>query len=251
MEVAALTSPIGSRIDEAEKHYRLSHTEDALRAYSELRDAPNLDERTRQFISHRLASLALEQKLGKGEWINLLPKTTNEAGWVMARGTVKCLPDGAVEVEANKFGHMLYCLARIGTNLEVKGEFEIVKSSSGAFQAGLVMGLPDPNDTDWYAFLMKYNDSEKQVVTLNQGWSSRRLSKSAELKSDRNNFSFRFQGGKVYTTLNGITTFSGVEPTREMQLRMNNYLLGLGAYNDMNETVIRYRGVQVKRLGAR
>ncbi|MDB6031220.1 MAG: hypothetical protein JWM16_1558 [Verrucomicrobiales bacterium] len=248
LEVAARTSTIGPRIDEAEGHYRRSQTAEALRGYSELKDAADLDERTRQFISHRLASLALEQKLDNGEWISLLPKTTNEPGWIVAKGSVKCLPDGAVEVEANKFGHMLYCLARVGTNVEVKGEFEIVKSSNGAFQAGLVMGLPNPDDTDWYAFVMKYNEAEKQVVSISQGWSRRRISQPAELKSDRNVFSFRFQGGKASTTLNGTTVFAGVEPTREMQLRLNHCLLGLGAYNDMNQTVIRYRGVQARRL---
>jgi hypothetical protein len=30
----------------------------------------------------------------------------------------------------------------------------------------------------------------------------------------------------------------------------NQFLVGLGAYNDMNETVIRYFNVQLRRLGA-
>ena len=41
--------------------------------------------------------------------------------------------------------------------------------------------------------------------------------------------------------------FDKVKPQDSIRVAPREILLGLGAYNDMNETVIRYRNVRVRR----
>jgi hypothetical protein len=54
------------------------------------------------------------------------------------------------------------------------------------------------------------------------------------------------QNGKADAWLNDARILDHVAPE---QLRINSRcMLGLGAYNDMNNTVIRYSNVRVRRL---
>jgi hypothetical protein len=112
------------------------------------------------------------------------------------------------------------------------------------------MGLPNWNDTDWYGFALKQNEIEQQVVNFNHGWSAQGLSKPAALNAKRNSFRFRFQNGKASASVNGKEVLPATEPTRAMRIRPGSFQIGLGAYNDMNNTVIRYQNVQVRRLAA-
>jgi hypothetical protein len=248
LEVAARTGPLAGRIAAAESSFRSSDLPTAFSAYKQLKTAPGLDERTRQFVLHRLAALELEKRLESGDWVDLMPTTQDDPAWVTAAGKIKSLADGALEIEADKFGHMLFSRARVGTNFEVKGEFEIVKSSNGAFQAGLVMGVPNTFSFDWYALMIKDNSVEKQVVTFNKAWSAQRISNPATVKGDRNSFQFRFLRGQASASLNGKQVMPPTAPTPMMWIAPTDFHIGLGAYNDMNTTVIRYRGVQVRRL---
>jgi len=143
---------------------------------------------------------------------------------------------------------MLFSRARMGTNFEVRGEFELARSSTKDFQAGLVMGMPDLNGFDWYSFRMKRNDDEGQVVTFGHGWSAKQISKTVSLNEDRNSFRFRLQNGKAAVFLNEKEAFRDGPLPAAIYLPEGEFLLGIGAFNDMNETVLRYRNVQVRRL---
>jgi hypothetical protein len=247
LEVAARTGPLSSRVAEAEASYR-ARAGDALPRYQALKEEAAVDERTAKFVAYRLAALALEKQLQSGAWVELLPKDDQDPAWVIVSGKIRRLGDGALEVESDKFGHMLYSRARLGTNFEVKGEFEVGRTTTDAFQAGLVMGLPNKDDTDWYGLLMKNNEVDKQMISFNRGWSARQIQKPAALNSRTNSFHFRFQNGKASASINGQEIFPATEPARGMRIAVRDFLVGLGAYNDMNETVIRYRRVQVRRL---
>ena len=47
---------------------------------------------------------------------------------------------------------------------------------------------------------------------------------------------------------NGQAVFSGNNPPRAIRVARDAFLLGLGAFNDINETVVRYRNLQVRRV---
>lgn len=248
-EVAACTGPLAGPIATIEGKRQRGQVAEAIEALKGLAVSDG-DERTRSFIRHRLASLEQEARLANGRWVDLLPAEENDPGWRVSAGKPRRLAEGAVEVEAGPRGHLLNSRARVGPNFEVKGEFELVHSSTADFQAGLVMGLPELENSAWLAFRMKGNRTEGDVVTFSRGWSRYQSSHRASLRPEHNSFQFRLQGGKATAFLNGVEVLRDAFPGRSALPLGSDAYVGLGAYNDMNDTVIRYRNVQIRRLAA-
>jgi len=146
---------------------------------------------------------------------------------------------------------MLVSRARVGSEFEVKGEFEVVGSSTPDFQAGLVMGLPEMENSSWLAFRMKRNSNEGDIVAFSHGWSVQQTTQPIALRKDRNSFQFRLQGGKATALLNGAEVLRDALPGKRVMILGPDAYVGLGAYNDMNNTTIRYRNVQLRRLATR
>lgn len=251
-EVAARTGALAKDIEAAESALENKDVAKALQRYVALAEAKNADELTRSFISNRLATLKMRSAFERGEWVDLLPADAGFTGWRRVYGECKRLPDGSLEVQADKNGHMLYSLMPVERAFEVKGSFTASASSTKAFQAGLVMGLPDWDTASWYSFRIKRNNDEGDVSSLADGWGKRhqRLS-PVSLNATTNSFSLRLQGDKVSATVNGVEMFKGVELPKNKSVPTNEFYLGLGAFNDMNTTVIRYHDVQVRKLPAR
>lgn len=199
-------------------------------------------------MRERVATLTLEQHLQAGEWVDFLPTDTNFTGWHAGFGKFKPLPDGALEVASDQFGHLIYSRTRTGTEFEVRGQFEVVSSSTKAFQAGLVMGVPEWETYNWYAFRVKRNRDEGEVASFSQHWTKRQILAPVPLEDRVNTFEVRFQNGLISATVDGHEVFKQVAPPKNSYVSTNEFLLGLGAFNDSNATVIRYRNLQVRKL---
>ena len=251
LEVAARTSAVGQQIDAAEKHFRKGNDSAALRLYTDLDTATNIDERTREFIQDRLATLQLEQHFQSGEWIDFLPTGNKLAGWTGERGKFTAAADGALEVQSDEGGHIIFSRAPVGSDFEVRGSFEVVRSSSKAFQAGVMMGMPQFESPAWYGFRVKRNADEGDVVAFAHGWTTTQLRVPVTLNSETNSFTFRFHHGQVSATVNDKQIFKNANPPATNAIPPAVMRVGLGAYGDANETVIRYRNVQIRKLSAR
>jgi len=248
LEVAARTGPLGGQVSEAESNREKGETALALQIYTDLSAATNADERTLAFVRDRVASLQMEQRLQKGEWVDFLPADTNLLGWAVERGEFTRSTDGALAVHSDQFGHIIFSRARLGNQFEIRGTFEVVHSSTRDFQAGVVMGMPQFESWDWYGFRIKRTSFDGDVAVFAQGWSSKRISKAAVVNSETNTFYLRFQKGLVTATVNDQPIFKDAKPPEARGVPTKELLLGLGAYNDTNDTDIRYRNVQVRKL---
>ena len=248
LEVAARTGPLGRQISDAETARDADDIDGALKKYSDLKDAAGADARTSEFIQRRLSQLTAEQRLQKGGWISLLPSRDNDPDWVYSFGKARVLPDGALEVESGPKGHLLFSRVRAGTDFEVRGQFELVRSSNKNFQGGLVMGVPDYDGYNWYGFRIKRHDEEGDVVCLSRGWSRQQIAQHLVMNDITNSFDFIFQDGKITASVNGVEMFNQAIPPVTISVPDNSYLVGLGAFNDGPDTVIRYRGVQLRKL---
>jgi hypothetical protein len=248
LEVAARTSPAGQQIDAAESRRDHGDFAGALQLYRELSTATNTDERTQAFIRDRLVTVGMEQRLKTGEWIDFLPTGENLTGWTVWRGKCAALPDGALEVQSDQTGHIIFPRARVGTDFEVRGTFEVVRSSTAAFEAGLVVGAPPFESSGWCSFRMKRNADEGDVASFAEGWSTRQLCTPVTLNNVTNTFYFRFQHGLVSSTVNDKEVFKNAEPPKYTSLPTSESHLGLGAFNAKNDTVIRYHNVQVRSI---
>jgi hypothetical protein len=248
LEVAARTGPSAKEIADAETKYHNGDVPGALEAYRALKSSGVADELTAQFMAHRLASLELEQRLQKGQWVDFLPDGDLHPNWVFLRGHARRLPDGALQVRCGPDGHFLYSRVRVGPNFEVKGQFEVIHSSSTSFEGGLIMGTPDLESYNWEAFRMKQNRAEGDVVCFARGWTKRQIYRPALLNSGTNTFDFILQNGAVTASVNGESLFQQAAPPSKIYTPANAFYLGLGAFNDSNSTVIRYRNLRVREL---
>jgi hypothetical protein len=246
LQVAAMTGSSSNQVLRAEDRYSHQDLQTPMDIYGELKASPDTDARTREFSRSRLASLQQEELLAQGKWIDFLPADDQDPNWQIEDEHIHRLGDGSLEVESGPKGHGFYCRTRVGTDFEVVGDCDFVSSSTGDFQAGLILGLPDTIKSDWYGFRIKRNETEGQVVSFSRNWSTRRVSGRAVVDKKHNSFRFRLQNGKADAWLNDARILDHVAPE---QLRINSRcMLGLGAYNDMNNTVIRYSNVRVRRL---
>ena len=144
---------------------------------------------------------------------------------------------------------MLFCRARVGAEFEIKGEFEVVRTSNKSFQAGLVVGTPDAAAEDWYGFRMKRNDAEGELVSFSKGWTKQQFYRSEKLNDNRNTFDFTFRNGRATAYVNGQRAMQNARTPRTVALDSAHVYAGLGAFNDMNDTVIRYRNLEIRKLG--
>jgi hypothetical protein len=249
LKVAALTGSSAGEVKRAEESFSLLDLPQATKIYTELAGSTNTDERTRQFSRARLEGLKQETRLAKGEWIEFLPAGEADPNWVIINERLRRLSDGALEVEAGSEGHGFYCRTRVGPDFEITGEVEFVRSSTGDFQAGVFFGLPDSFNSEWYAFRLKRNNNEGQIVSFSRQWSRQQASARVELNDKRNTFRFRLQAGKADAWLNENQVLFQASPAKTLRL-YPDCMLGLGAYNDVNQTVLRYRNVKVRRVQA-
>ena len=120
-------------------------------------------------------TLGVEQRLQSGDWIDYLPSDPGLTRWQVSFRKCELFPDGTLQVSSNEAGHMLYSRMLLGTEFKVLGQYEVMSSTSAAFQGGLVMGLPQFENYNWYAFRMKRNNHEGDVVTFTEHWSRRQL----------------------------------------------------------------------------
>ena len=263
LEVAARTGPLGVKISAAESARAGGEVTNALKQYADLasgtatdartngfhlESAPTPDARTKEFIQRRLTQLAVEKRLQEGQWVDLLPVDDHDPDWVFSFGTAHRLADGALEVEFGPKGHMLFSKARTSGNFEVRGRFETVRSANKNFQAGLVMGVPNFDAYNWYGFRLKRHDEEGDVVSLGQGWSRRQIIQHVVLNDVTNSFDFILKDSRVTASVNGVEVFHQAALPATIEVPENSYQLGLGAFSDSADAVVRYRDVQVRQL---
>ena len=247
-EVAARTGPLSKQVSHAELARERGDIDGAWQTYSELSNSPFADARATRFIQSRLTQLTAERLLQTGGWISLLPASDHDPDWVFDFGKARVLPDGALEVESGPKGHMLFSRVHVGMNFEVRGRFELVHSANQNFQGGLVMGVPDFDGYNWYGFRLKRHDEEGDVVCFGRGWTRKLIIQHVPLNNNTNSFDFILQDERVTASVNGVKVFNQAVLPAEINVPNNSYLVGLGAFNDSPDTIIRYRDVQLRKL---
>jgi hypothetical protein len=95
---------------------------------------------------------------------------------------------------------------------------------------------------------MKRNDTDGEIATVSRAWTKQQIHRTVSLSEEKNSFQFRLSDGKVSAAVNGKTVFRNARPPGNVAVCDSEILLGVGAFNDMNDTVIRYRNLQVRRL---
>ncbi len=253
VEIAARTGTARVRVEQAEAARERLDFANAEKIYQAMLDDTGADNRTREFARARVASLTAEQKLSSGEWVDFLPQSDNDPNWVFAWGGHH-VAAGLLEADTAKYGHLFYLRASAwGRDFEVRGEFEVVHTSGRDFQAGLIMGVPDCDSNqltaNWYAFRMRRLDPEGDLVTFSRSWSPvNQVAVHQQLNDTTNTFEFILHGDTCSASVNDQVIFSNTRLGHAIEVPTHEIMLGVGGYDDLDQTVIRYHRLQVRTL---
>ncbi len=248
LEVAARTGPLGAEVTAAEAARNSGDRATALRIFAELDGKHTSDARSGEFIRLRLSLLTDEQHLVEGKWVTMMPTRDHDTNWVFSFGEAHRNVDGSLDVEYGRKGHMLYPKMPVGGNFEVRGSFEVIRSSDTNFQGGIVIGQPDIETYKWFGFRLKRHDVEGDIICFSQGWSLREMSQPVALNDKLNSFDLVLKDGRVSASVNGDLVFENAETPATLDTPKESYLVGLGAFSDSADAVVRYRGVEIRTL---
>jgi hypothetical protein len=252
LEVAARTGPLATGIADAEVTRASGNRAAAMRKFAALAALKTSDERTQEFIRFRLGHLTEEQHLEDGRWISLIPASDQDKDWVYRFGVAHRTPAGDLDVEYGAKGHMLYPKITVGSDFEVRGSFEVIRSTNTNFQGGIVIGLPDfDNDFygyKWWGFRIKRHDEEGDVVCFGEGWTLRTIDQPVALNDKVNSFDLVVSEDHVTATVNGKRVISNGPVPSYLNIPESSYFVGLGAFSDSADAVVRYHGVEVRKL---
>jgi hypothetical protein len=245
-EVAAKSGPQAKEILKADDLRQMGDRNGAQKMYGALLARTDLDARTREYVNDRHYTADIEQRLLDGEWVRFLPSDMNFVGWHVSSGNCSVLSDRSLEVQSDRFGHMLYSRARMRGAFEVRGLFEVVSNTGHAFQAGLLVGLPQPETSSWFSFRMMRNATEGDVASFSQKFGNNQITTPVKLNEKTNSFDVVIQRNQISATINGQEAFNNVERKYTEDPRLAEFFCGFGAYNDANSSVIRYRDVELR-----
>jgi hypothetical protein len=249
LEVAARTGPLAVEVGAAESARSSGKRAAALRMFADLDAKHTGDARSAEFIRLRLSRLTDEQHLFEGKWVTLLPTSDEDSNWVYSFGKAHRNADGSLDVEYGRKGHMLFAKMPVGGNFEVRGSYEVVRSSDTNFQGGIVIGQPDIDTYKWFGFRLKRHDVEGDVVTFSLGWSLREMTQPVTLSDKSNSFDLVLRDGRVTASVNGERVFENADTPAYIDTPQDSYVVGLGAFSDSASAVVRYRGVEIRTLG--
>jgi hypothetical protein len=244
--IQAFASAKGEELLRAEDLYRQGRSGEALALYRSARTAvppPAL-----AYVDGRITSAAMEVALQAGQTVAFLP-SPGMAGWTPKTGTWTSQADGSLMGTTGAKGGLVVADARVGDDFEIDAHIEVVSTSNGQFQVGIVFGpSPDFDTSDWSSFRVKRTAHEGDVVYFSRHFHnpSRPIRRPVALDS---RVVVQAWAGRLWAYVDGEQVVSNYVPEWQPP-RSANAQVGFGAYLDDNTVISRYRDVHLRRLTA-
>ena len=158
-------------------------------------------------------------------------------------------PDGSLLGTSGSRGLMIVADAHVGPSFELESDVEIVSTSNGQFQAGILFGHRPTFDSEkWASFRLKKTAHEGEVVYFSQHFAkpNQRVPRKVAQKS---HVVIQSWDGRLWAYVDGAQVVAGYRP--EWGLPQDaDVQVGFGAYTDDNTYKVRYRGARLRRLRA-
>ena len=144
---------------------------------------------------------------------------------------------------------MIVADARVGPSFELESDVEIVSTSNGQFQAGILFGhRPTFNSASWASFRLKKTAHEGEVMYFSRNFNkpNQIFSRKVTLKS---HVVIQSWDGRLWAYVDGDKVVAGYRP--EWDMPSDAFVqVGFGAYTDDNMYEVRYKGARLRRLTA-
>jgi hypothetical protein len=204
--------------------------------------------RTAPALRRWVAALETEERLGRGDWVPILPQSDALEGWRPLMGTWHVERDGALTGTAGARGLLMVSDARVGPNFEMKGRVEMAASTNGAFQGGFAFGHPAWEKDNWFSFRVKRNPREGTVAYFAQFLSRPEGVAPMVEVHDANDILIHVEDGVMAAFVNGKQIQHHFVPPAGWDKADRGAVVGFAGYPDENLWSVRFREVQVRRL---
>lgn len=241
--IEAYGGPNGPDAVRAEEQYQSGRLDEAAALFEKARDGASTDART--YLDSRLFAIGVERDLGAGKTVSILPRS-ELSGWTPIIGSWSGEPGKALIGRSSSRGLLLTCDARVGPDFEMAVDIDIISTTNGQFQAGVVFGYPSWEAHDWTSFRVKRTWHEGEVAYF-----SPHFSKPSHLVqmpiSEHSRLIIRSWKGQFSAWVNGKAVETAYIPPWESSTGPDARV-GLGAYLDDNTFVARHSELTVRRL---
>ncbi len=244
--IEAYAAPDGAATRRAERLFMEGHGAEARPIFEKARAKAPAE--ARAFLDKRLAAIAQEADLAAGRAARLVPDKELH-GWLVESGNWVVEPDGALLGTSGTRGLMIVADARVGPSFELETDVEIVSTTNGQYQAGILFGhRPTLDSYMWASFRLKKTAHEGEVMYFSQHFykPNQRVERKVAQKS---HVVIQSWDGRLWAYVDGERVIADYRP--EWGLPQNDDVqVGFGAYTDDNTYQVRYRGTRVRRLTA-
>ena len=244
--IEAYAAPNGEETRRAERLFMEGHGAEARSIFEKARAKAPAE--ARAFLDKRLAAIGQEAELASGRAARILPDTELH-GWVVESGDWVVQPDGALLGTSGTRGLMIVADARVGSSFELETDVEMVSTTNGQFQAGILFGhRPTMDSRMWTSFRLKKTAHEGEVVYFSQHFynPNQRVQRKVAPKS---HVVIQSWDGRLWAYVDGERVIADYRPEWGMPQNAD-VQVGFGAYSDDNVYKVRYRGTRVRRLTA-
>jgi hypothetical protein len=244
--IEAYAAPDGAATRRAERLFLEGHGAQARPLFEKARAKAPVE--ARALLDKRLAAIALEADLAAGRSARLLPDKELH-GWSVENGQWVVEPDGSLLGTSGSRGLMIVADARVGPSFELESDVEIVSTSNGQFQAGILFGhRPTFNSSSWESFRLKKTAHEGEVVYFSRNFNKPNQSVQRKV-APKSHVVIQSWDGRLWAYVDGERVIADYRP--EWGLPSDaDVQVGFGAYSDDNVYQVRYRGARVRRLTA-
>jgi hypothetical protein len=244
--IEAYATPEGTEVRRAERLFLEGHGAQARPLFEKARAKAPVE--ARALLDKRLAAIALETDLAAGRTSRLLPDKELH-GWRVENGQWVVEPDGSLLGTSGSRGLMIVADAHVGPSFELESDVEIVSTSNGQFQAGILFGhRPTFYSASWASFRLKKTAHEGEVVYFSRNFNKPNQSVPRKV-AQKSHVVIQSWDGRLWAYVDGAQVVAGYRP--EWGLPQDaDVQVGFGAYTDDNTYEVRYRGTRLRRLAA-
>ena len=244
--IEAYAAPDGAGTRRAERLWLEGKSAEARPFFEQARAKAPVE--ARALLDKRLAAIALETDLAAGRSARLLPDKELH-GWRVENGQWVVEPDGSLLGTSGSRGLMIVADAHVGPAFELESDVEIVSTSNGQFQAGILFGhRPTFTSNKWASFRLKKTAHEGEVVYFSRNFNKPNQSVARKV-AQKSHVVIQSWDGRLWAYVDGQQLVAGYRP--EWGLPSDaDVQVGFGAYTDDNTYQVRYRGSRLRRLTA-
>jgi len=244
--IEAYAAPDGAGTRRAERLWLEGKSAEARPFFEQARAKAPVE--ARALLDKRLAAIAVEADLAAGRSARLLPDKELH-GWRVENGQWVVEPDGSLLGTSGNRGLMIVADAHVGPAFELESDVEIVSTSNGQFQAGILFGhRPTFASNKWASFRLKKTAHEGEVVYFSRHFNKPNQSVARKV-AQKSHVVIQSWDGRLWAYVGGEQVVAGYRP--EWGLPSDaDVQVGFGAYTDDNTYQVRYRGARVRRLTA-